>query len=174
MPHSEIDGSKPILGSSSLIAEYHVLHRLLLPRHPPNALLALDLIQRKTGYPATHTLVRCVLHPLIKSILSRSFPLDPSCHWSAAPLGRKRTKERFVWPLRVSVLDLEISYPVNLLRSRPSGPLRTLYPPPEGHRNDPRGPGALPIPNMKSMCISLYDVNSSKLDGKAVRLNDQV
>ena len=47
LPHSEIRGSKPILGSSRLIAEYHVLHRLLLPRHSPNALLALDLIQKK-------------------------------------------------------------------------------------------------------------------------------
>ena len=46
LPHSEICGSKPILGSPQLIAEYHVLHRLLLPRHPPNALLALDLIQK--------------------------------------------------------------------------------------------------------------------------------
>ena len=48
LPHSEIQGSKPILGSPQLTAEYHVLHRLLLPRHPPNALLALDLIQKKT------------------------------------------------------------------------------------------------------------------------------
>ena len=47
-PHSEIVGSKPILGLPTLIAEYHVLHRLLLPRHPPNALLALDLIQKKS------------------------------------------------------------------------------------------------------------------------------
>ena len=47
LPHSEIHGSKPILGSPKLIAEYHVLHRLLLPRHPPNALLALDLIQKE-------------------------------------------------------------------------------------------------------------------------------
>ena len=46
-PHSEIFGSKPIPGSPKLIAGYHVLHRLLLPRHPPNALIALDLIQRK-------------------------------------------------------------------------------------------------------------------------------
>ena len=50
LPHSEIRGSKLILSSSRLIAEYHVLHRLLLPRHPPNALLALDLIQKKTGF----------------------------------------------------------------------------------------------------------------------------
>ena len=47
LPHSDIQGSKPILSSPWLIAEYHVLHRLLLPRHPPNALLALDLIQKK-------------------------------------------------------------------------------------------------------------------------------
>ena len=49
LPHSEIRGSKPIPGSPLLIAGYHVLHRLLLPRHPPNALLALDPIQRRTG-----------------------------------------------------------------------------------------------------------------------------
>ena len=50
LPHSEIRGSKPILGSPRLIAEYHVLHRLLLPRHPPNALIALDLIRKKTNW----------------------------------------------------------------------------------------------------------------------------
>ena len=47
MPHSEIHGSKLILSSPWLIAEYHVFHRLLLPRHSPNALFALDLIQKK-------------------------------------------------------------------------------------------------------------------------------
>ncbi len=41
-PHSEIFGSKPVRGSPKLIAAYHVLLRLLAPRHPPNALLALD------------------------------------------------------------------------------------------------------------------------------------
>ena len=48
LPHSEIHGSKLILSSPWLIAEYHVFHRLLLPRHPPNALFALDLIQKKS------------------------------------------------------------------------------------------------------------------------------
>ena len=47
LPHSEIHGSKLILSSPWLIAEYHVFHRLLLPRHSPNALLALDLIQKE-------------------------------------------------------------------------------------------------------------------------------
>jgi hypothetical protein len=49
LPHSEIPGSQGALASPGLIAECHVLHRLLLPRHPPNALLALDPIQKTTG-----------------------------------------------------------------------------------------------------------------------------
>ena len=41
-PHSEIRGSKLVRSSPRLIAAYHVLHRLLPPRHPPDALKALD------------------------------------------------------------------------------------------------------------------------------------
>src|SRR5919202_1776602 len=41
-PHSEIPGSKLVRSSPGLIAAYHVLHRLSAPRHPPNALKALD------------------------------------------------------------------------------------------------------------------------------------
>ena len=36
--HSEIHGSQGICPSPWLIAAYHVLHRLLVPRHPPCAL----------------------------------------------------------------------------------------------------------------------------------------
>ena len=39
-PHSEIRGSKPICGSPRLIAAYRVFRRLLVPRHPPCALVA--------------------------------------------------------------------------------------------------------------------------------------
>ena len=42
LPHSEIFGSKPARGSPKLIAACHVLHRLSVPRHPPDALQALD------------------------------------------------------------------------------------------------------------------------------------
>ena len=41
LPHSEIPGSKVICTSPRLIAAYHVLHRLLVPRHPPYALCSL-------------------------------------------------------------------------------------------------------------------------------------
>jgi hypothetical protein len=40
-PHSEIHGSRPVCGSPRLIAAYHVLHRLLVPRHSPSALSSL-------------------------------------------------------------------------------------------------------------------------------------
>jgi len=77
LPHSEIHGSKLILSSSWLIAEYHVLHRLLLPRHSPNALLALDLIQKEQN--------RLVLFELIKS---HFFPALASARTNGAvPLG---------------------------------------------------------------------------------------
>src|SRR3954469_22525781 len=44
LPHSEIHGSKPARGSPWLIATCCVLHRLSVPRHPPDALQTLDLI----------------------------------------------------------------------------------------------------------------------------------
>ena len=37
-PHSDISGSMGICPSPKLFAAYHVLHRLLVPRHPPYAL----------------------------------------------------------------------------------------------------------------------------------------
>ena len=43
-PHSEICGSKLICSSPQLIAAYHVLHRLLMPRHSPYALIRLNFL----------------------------------------------------------------------------------------------------------------------------------
>jgi hypothetical protein len=38
LPHSEISGSTVVCTYPELIAAYHVLHRLFVPRHPPYAL----------------------------------------------------------------------------------------------------------------------------------------
>jgi hypothetical protein len=57
LPHSDTHGSKPARGSPWLFAACHVLHRLLVPRHPPNALIALEnpprtsTIQPKASQP---------------------------------------------------------------------------------------------------------------------------
>ena len=50
-PHSEISGSTVICTSPKLIAACHVLHRLLMPRHSPCALISLTyfLSRKKVG-----------------------------------------------------------------------------------------------------------------------------
>ena len=55
-PHSEIRGSTIARISPRLIAACHVLHRLLAPRHPPNALFSLHhtLTARAQGQVAPH------------------------------------------------------------------------------------------------------------------------
>ncbi len=45
LPHSEINGSKLAYNSPSLIAESHVLHRVLMPGHPPYALSYLTILR---------------------------------------------------------------------------------------------------------------------------------
>ena len=40
-PHSDICGSMDICSFPQLFAAYHVFHRLLVPRHPPCALISL-------------------------------------------------------------------------------------------------------------------------------------
>ena len=47
-PHSEICGSMDICSLPQLIAAYHVFHRLLVPRHPPCALLRLTSSQSRS------------------------------------------------------------------------------------------------------------------------------
>ena len=49
-PHSEICGSKLICSSPQLIAACHVLHRLLMPRHSPYALVRLNFLYNVSHY----------------------------------------------------------------------------------------------------------------------------
>jgi hypothetical protein len=46
LPHSDISGSKSARNSPELFATCYVLHRLSVPRHPPNALVMLDPYQK--------------------------------------------------------------------------------------------------------------------------------
>ena len=56
-PHSDTPGSKLVCSSPRLIAAYHVLRRLLVPRHPPCALSSL------TGISKVHSL--CISQRLV-------------------------------------------------------------------------------------------------------------
>ena len=63
-PHSDIHGSKFVRNSPWLFAAYHVLHRLCMPRHPPDALKTLD-----------HSHCRCPF-PCLKGVKYQNSVLD--------------------------------------------------------------------------------------------------
>ena len=63
LPHSDIHGSTPARGSPWLLAACHVLRRLLVPRHPPNALLMLDTPAPRRNHPRAQTSARDVPYP---------------------------------------------------------------------------------------------------------------
>jgi hypothetical protein len=65
-PHSDIHGSTPARGSPWLFAACHVLHRLLVPRHPPNALIALENTRKPSTRenPRSPTMHRNHPHPM--------------------------------------------------------------------------------------------------------------
>ncbi len=79
-PHSEISGSKCIGNSPELIAAYHVLHRLSVPRHPPNALVVLDstTVCQRNNDPSIVASARSVQGTTPGTTASLPFPATPS------------------------------------------------------------------------------------------------
>jgi hypothetical protein len=76
-PHSEISGSMPACGSPKLIAACHVLHRLLLPRHPPCALSSLTTkFTRHTAAsrPTRNVVIPSAARNLLSFRPARTFP----------------------------------------------------------------------------------------------------
>ena len=62
-PHSEISGSLAMCAYPKLIAAYHVLHRLLMPRHSPCALCSLTFLLVYSQ--RIYFLACCILYTLI-------------------------------------------------------------------------------------------------------------
>ena len=82
LPHSDIAGSKAASALPTLIAGNHVLHRLLVPRHPPHALCNLTEIFIDTRSPAPQKAERrCIDTALDEENLIRSlrFAQPPVC-----------------------------------------------------------------------------------------------
>jgi hypothetical protein len=97
-PHSVILGSQLVCSSPRLIAAYHDLHRLSMPRHPPCALLRLisnsiygvlsyaiphdgHALHPPFGVDSSHPICRLpdrsIIHPSIVKELDRSQPSTP-------------------------------------------------------------------------------------------------
>src|SRR6185503_4070123 len=79
-PHSDISGSKCVGNSPELFAAYHVLHRLSVPRHPPNALVVLDsttVCQRRMIFRSSLRLVPCRGRPPRRKRPCLTYPFLP-------------------------------------------------------------------------------------------------
>ena len=76
-PHSEIDGSFRICRSPSLIAAYHVFLRLLVPRHPPYALIVWPIYM--LSHIIDSSVNRCWLCLQILIDVHRSYPQTGLC-----------------------------------------------------------------------------------------------
>ena len=61
-PHSDISGSTPACGSPKLFAAYHVLHRFLVPRHPPYAFYNLTVLLKENSKDKKITFTHLDLH----------------------------------------------------------------------------------------------------------------
>src|ERR1044072_3952927 len=72
LPHSEIHGSKSARLSPWLFAACYVLHRLLVPRHPPNALQR--LISTFPSEPFSHLQKQTIERPYLFVLESLGSP----------------------------------------------------------------------------------------------------
>ena len=104
-PHSEIPGSKPACGSPRLIAACHVLHRRLLPRHPPCALSSLttkftrrtaSLVVRRSSLANHSRLKRNTPRKLYGASLLLARSPDRSGHAHQQALGTHKNLLRLV------------------------------------------------------------------------------
>ena len=96
-PHSEISGSQLICSSPKLIAAYHVLHRLLMPRHSPCAL------SRLTFFGPITCSRYCRIMQAPRRQMLRSFasavPLSRSVQSSSLRSASSRIQTRLRWAL---------------------------------------------------------------------------
>src|ERR1700676_2967349 len=96
LPHSDIHGSKPARGSPWLFAACHVLHRLLVPRHPPNALIILRSRafrgRSRIRPPCTETIVRT--HAFKMDALNRGTRGEPRSSSTIVPFGSQSSRHR--------------------------------------------------------------------------------
>ena len=106
-PHSDISGSMDICSSPKLFAAYHVFHRLLVPRHPPCALLRLTNF---LCHVASRQLVWVFIKFMVPMFLTFKWKLKTRFHYVLRlPLGNllgclslKYLRKNFLFCMRFS------------------------------------------------------------------------
>ena len=140
LPHSEIHGSKPARGSPWLIATCCVLHRLSVPRHPPDALHTLVpyLRMRHAQEKAHRGQTPARPHPakMHRHDPTSSLPLRGDGPVGSSSVTHSLHMSKIPYPpQRISAFSLtDISLPGHYWS--PKVTIRHLYPPPGGGGRD--------------------------------------
>ena len=120
LPHSDIRESTNARFSSRLFAACHVLHRLSVPRHPPNALITLDLS------PLTVLTARRDKPCHANDKPRRHFPFE-RYKVLPSPMARRRQNPRsldgdprftHIHNIKQQISDLFGSYPIGIASDR--------------------------------------------------------
>ena len=100
LPHSDIRGSTIARISPRLFAACHVLHRLLVPRHPPNALITLAISKHRPHAGPNRAKGQCsnnkLRHTTAHSRAPRQKPI-PDSPVNEHPPSRLTPKEWWFW-----------------------------------------------------------------------------
>jgi hypothetical protein len=106
LPHSEILGSKPVCGSPKLFAAYHVLPRLLAPRHSPYALSSLTILNSELTTTAASFQLTAPSKAEMPLLDAGSWKLeatpDSSLH-TAPPAPLRTPADCFLWSEKTTV-----------------------------------------------------------------------
>ena len=116
LSHSEIAGSQGICSYPTLIAAYHVLHRLREPRHPPCALRYFLAVQQHLSAAVAHTFSCILVLNLISKIKDRNLSLR---FYSLACVNMSKILLREEWREKSEELIFHFSFfTVHLLEWR--------------------------------------------------------
>ena len=141
LPHSEIHGSTPARGSPWLFAACHVLHRLLVPRHPPNALVILDIADpapKRQATPCTETILRISLQVSVVSCQKQPRLEAPSTGSGTVPeLFYSAHNRIFLSGRRIASLTQRGATSIQQDRSHASEPSPPTVGAPRLHAHDP-------------------------------------
>jgi hypothetical protein len=174
-PHSDIRGSTIARISPRLFAACHVLHRLLAPRHPPNALISLHI----------HTTARAQgqITPHTKSLLTDS---SASHHISAqtntltlvmrhnTPIHLHHEKEQHLKPVPQPHIEAAAQSQIGFPGSRESSsPANHNHPPWRRSDSNRRPPackaGALPLsyaPSGETRSFQLITIKTTQASSR--------
>jgi hypothetical protein len=149
-PHSEILGSQLVCSSPRLIAAYHVLRRLPVPRHPPCALTRLISVSRCDSSTPQHTTRQLSKSVTSKKQQTRTVIERGKCGRQIRGLSRADREVGAYSALQKGGDPAAGSPTATLLRLRPSHRIDLRRLPPCGW---PTGFGSLRLPWRDGRCV---------------------